>query len=227
MSPGATPTTTLRYNTATRHLRHPVQLRRQPDQLQRQPRPAKPVHRPAVYRPRAAAGGEHGRQPLLRLEGRERLHPAAGRARHLRGAGDRRHLRRADLPPERVQPHQLAGVAPVPGGQPRGLRSVVQVGGDRVEQALLRLVAVAGLLHLAGLAGVRRRRGHRQHAAGLLEPELDRRVRTRPERFDQRLRADGDQLDARGEAVDDLPRAARLQPRHALLLRIGTARTAG
>ena len=43
-----------------------------------------------------------------------------------------------------------------------------------------------------------------------------------PNDLDQRLRADGDQLDARGEAVDHLPRADRLQLRHALLLRIGT-----
>ena len=87
MSPGATPTTTLRYNTATRALRHPVQRRRQPHQLQRQPGSAEPAYRPAVRRPRARAGRQHGRERVVRLEGRERLHPLAGRARHATRSG--------------------------------------------------------------------------------------------------------------------------------------------
>ena len=45
-----------------------------------------------------------------------------------------------------------------------------------------------------------------------------RRVRARPERSRQRLRTDGDQLDARGEAVEHVSGAARVQSRPALLL---------
>ena len=82
MSPGATPTTTLRYNTATRAYDIPfsfvdnrINFSVNPD-LQNQY-----TDQLFVGLERAAVR-QHGRQPLVRLEGGEQLHPPAGRARH-------------------------------------------------------------------------------------------------------------------------------------------------
>ena len=79
------------------------------------------------------------------------------------------------------------------------------------------------VVHLAGLEGVRLGFGQRQHPAGLQQPVADRRLRPRPERHAQRLRADRDQRRARRQAVGDVSAAVGLPARRALLLRGRTA----
>ena len=95
MSPGATPTTTLRCNTATRAYDIPFSFVDNRINFSVNPEPAATSTPTSCLSASSGSCWRHGRQRVLRLEGGGRLHPPAGRARHLCAARHRRHLRRA------------------------------------------------------------------------------------------------------------------------------------
>ncbi len=205
-----------------RRLHDSRQRHRPQAQLRRRFRPGQPVHRSGVGRHRAPDRRRRRHRGVVRLQERSRFRPPAGHPRRLRAPRHRRHLRRSVADHYRAVAHQRRRLAAVHGGQPRRPRPELQVGRRRVQQALLGPRAGQHVLHLAGLEGVRLGFGQRQHPAGLQQPVADRRLRPRPERHAERLRAHRDQRRACRQAVGDVSAAVGLPARRALLLRSRT-----